>query len=138
MHADRGAWDEVLVDQMEVDKDVFHIFVDSGARISEEWMNFALEKLTVNNGHKSTREYDSIMVTKGQMFHDKVHLHYAVKRWCLSEQMEFKVVISNPRTYDVKCLGESCTWRGHEFLPMCDTIWVAPIVQPHTCNLRHL
>ena len=80
MHADHGERDEVLVERMEAGTDEFCTFVDFGAGILKEWTDFALKKLTMDDGHESVWEYDSIVVTKVQMFHDKVHLQHAVKR----------------------------------------------------------
>jgi hypothetical protein len=45
----------------------------------EKWNNFSLHGLTVNDGHDSNWVYDQVEITRGQMFHDKVHLQYVVK-----------------------------------------------------------
>ena len=65
MRANQGEQDEALLDQMEADNDEFRTFVDLGVGIPEEWSNFTLEELMVNDGHELAWEYDSIMVTKG-------------------------------------------------------------------------
>ena len=123
---------------MEADDDEFQTFVngDAGRDVPEEWTNFAFRRLSVDNGHHSSREYDVIVVRQGQMFYDKVHLQHPVKRWAFSKKMEFNVVTSNPMTYDVKCTSVGCTWRVHGYLPKCDNAWVASIVENNSCKLR--
>ena len=70
------------------------------------------------------------------MFHDKVHLQHVVRRWAFSEKKQFKVVISNPMTWDVKCVTQGCTWRVHGHMPRTETNFIATIVQPHSCLLH--
>jgi uncharacterized membrane protein YgcG len=72
------------------------------------------------------------------MFHDKVHLQHGVKRWAFSEKKPFKVVISNPRTYDVKCLSLGCPWRVHGFLPKGESDFVVSIIVGHSCKLTEM
>jgi hypothetical protein len=76
-----------------------------------------------------------LKITTGQLFHDKVHLQHAVKKWAFSEKKPFKVVISNPSTYDVKCLTLGCPWRVHGYLPKGESNFVASIVVGHSCKL---
>jgi hypothetical protein len=45
------------------------------------------------------------------------------------------VVISNPRTYDVKCVSPGCPWRVHGFLPKDESNFVVCIVVGHSCKL---
>ena len=70
------------------------------------------------------------------MFHDKVHLHHAVQRWAFSKKKQFKVVIPNPTTWDVKCVTLGCTWRVHGHMPRIESNFIATIVQQHSCMLQ--
>jgi len=45
------------------------------------------------------------------------------------------VVVSNPTTYDVKCLAPGCPWRVHGYLPKAKSNFVASIVVGHSCKL---
>ena len=65
----------------------------------------------------------------------KKHLQHAVKRWPFLEKKLFHVVISNPTTYDVKCLSPGCPWRVHGYLPKRENNFVASIVVGHSCKL---
>ena len=62
-------------------------------------------------------------------------LQHAVKKWAFAEKKPFKVVISNPSTYDVKCLSPGCPWRVHGYLPKGESNFVASIVVRHLCKL---
>ena len=70
------------------------------------------------------------------MFHDKVHLQHVVQRCAFSEKKQFKVVISNPMTWDVKCVTPGCTWRVHGHMPRIESNFISTIVQPHSCMLQ--
>ena len=74
-------------------------------------------------------------ITSGQLFHDKKHLQHAVKKWSFLEKKPFHVVISNPTTYDVKCLSPGCPWWVHGYLPKGENNFVASIVVGHSCKL---
>ena len=45
------------------------------------------------------------------------------------------MVISNPTTYDVKCLAPGCPWCVHGYLPKAESNFVASIVVGHSCKL---
>jgi len=79
--------------------------------------------------------YNQLEIPIGQLFHDKVHLQHAVKKWAFLEKKPFKVVISNPSTYYVKCLAPGCPWRVHRYLPKGESNFVASIVVGHSCKL---
>ena len=61
MNADQGELDEVIVDQMELDDEEYRTFVGgldgrlfaNESTILEDWGNFAMDGLTVNDGHDS-------------------------------------------------------------------------------------
>ena len=109
---------------------------DDETDIPEDWVHIAPDAMTVDDGHHSSGEYSRIEVRQGQMFHDKVHLQHVVQRWALSKKKQFKVVISNPTTWDVKCVTQGCTWRVHGHMPRTETNFIATIVQPHSCLLH--
>jgi len=67
-------------------------------------------------------------IISGQLFHDKKHLQHAVKKWSFLEKKPFKVVISNPTTYDVKCLAPGCPWCVHRYLPKAESNMTAEFV----------
>ena len=46
------------------------------------------------------------------------------------------VVISNPTTWDVKCVTPGCTWRVLGHMPRTKSNFIATIVEPHTCLLQ--
>ena len=48
---------------------------------------------------------------------------------------QFKVVISNPSTYDVNCLSRVCPWPVQDFLPKGESNFVASIVVGYSCKL---
>ena len=118
---------------MELDDEEYRTFVggrdgrvlENGSTILENWGDFAKDGLTVNNRHDSNWVYSQWEITRGQLFHDKVHLQHAVKKWA----------ISNPSTYDVKCLTLGCPWRVHGYLPKGESNFVASIVVGHSCKL---
>jgi len=141
--ADQGELDEAIVDEMEVDDEEYRTFVagrdtqllDNDDTVPEDWGNFDMDGLTVNDGHDSNLVYNQIEIQSGQLFHDKKHLQHAVKKWSFMEKKPFKVVISNPTTYDVKCLSPGCPWRVHGYLPKGENNFVASIVVGHSCKL---
>jgi hypothetical protein len=144
MEANLGEVDERIVEQMEAD-DAEHVaFVDefAGRRfddevdIPEDWVHIAPNAMTVDDGHHSSWVYSRIEVRQGQIFHDKVHLQHAVRRWAFSEKRQFMVVISNPTTWDVKCVTPGCTWRVHGHMPCIESNFITTIVEPHTCLLQ--
>jgi hypothetical protein len=53
-----------------------------------------------------------------------------------SEKRQFMVVISNPTTWDVKCVTPGCTCRVHGHMPRTESNFIATIVEPHTCLLQ--
>ena len=61
MNADQGELDERIVDQMELDDEEYRTFVggldgrlfENESTIPEDWGNFAMDGLTVNDGHDS-------------------------------------------------------------------------------------
>jgi hypothetical protein len=89
MEADLGEEDERIVEQMEADDAEHFAFMDefAGRRfddetdIPEDWVHIAPDAMTVDDGHHSSWEYSRIEVRQGQMFHDKVHLQHAIRRW---------------------------------------------------------
>jgi hypothetical protein len=135
--------DEAIVDKMEVDDEEYRTFVagrdtrlfDNDDTVPEDWGNFDMDGLTVNDGHDSNWVYNQIEIQSGQLFHDKKHLQHAVKKWSFLKKKSFKVVISNPTTYDVKCLSPGCPWRVHGYLPKGENNFVALIVVGHSCKL---
>jgi hypothetical protein len=144
MEADQGEEDERIVEQMEAD-DAEHLafvneFVDRSfddeTYIPEDWAHIAPDAMTVDDGRHSSWEYSMIEVKQGQMFHDKVHLQHEVRQWAFSEKKQFKVVISNPTTWDVKCVTPGCTWHVHGHMPRTESNFIATIVQPHGCLLQ--
>ena len=138
MEANLGEEDERIVKQIEADNAEHIAFMDefAGRRFDDEtdihegWVHIA------PNGHHSSWEYSRIEVRQGQMFYDKVHLQHAVRRWVFSEKRQFVVVISNPTTWDVKCVTPGCTWRVHGHMPRTESNFIATIVEPHTCLLQ--
>ena len=48
---------------------------------------------------------------------------------------QFKVVISNPSTYDVNYLSRVCPWPVQDFLPKGESNFVASIVVGYSCKL---
>ena len=94
------------MEQIESDDAEHHAFVDEFAGqsfddetdIPEDWAHIAPDCMTVDDAHHSSWEYSRIEVRQGQMFHGKVHLQHAVRRWAFSEKKQFTVVISNPTT----------------------------------------
>jgi len=103
MIADKGELDETIVDQMDLDDEEYITFVEgrdgrlfkNDDTILEDWGNFAMDELTVNDGHDSNWVYNQMEITSGQLFHDKKHLQNAVKKWSFLEKKPFKVVVSN-------------------------------------------
>jgi hypothetical protein len=79
--------------------------------------------------------YDQVEIIRGQLYHDKVHLQHAVKRWAFLEKKPFKVVISNLSTYDVKCHSPGCPWRVHSFLLKGESNFVVSIFVGHSYKL---
>jgi len=59
---------------------------DDEVDIPKDWVHIAPDDMTVDDGHHSSWEYSRIEVRQGQMFHDKVHLQHAVRRWASSEK----------------------------------------------------
>ena len=92
--------------------------------------------MTVDDGHDFDYDYNKVDVSQGQMFQDKKHLQHAMKKWAFLEKKPFKVVTSNPTTYDVKCLSPGCSWRVHGYLPKDETNFVASIGVGHSCSLN--
>ena len=82
MIADKGELDETIVDQMDLDDEEYITFVEgrdgrlfkNDDTILEDWGNFAMDELTVNDGHDSNWVYNQMEITSGQLFHDKKHL----------------------------------------------------------------
>ena len=77
-----------------------------------------------------------IEVKQGQMFHDNVYLQHAIRRWAFSKKKQFKVIISNPTTWDMNCVTLGCTWHVHGHMPRTESNFIATIVQPHNCLLQ--
>ena len=109
---------------------------DDETDIPEDWAHIVPDAMTVDDGHHSSWEYSRIEVRQGQMFHDKVHLQHVVHRWACSKKRQFMVVISNPTTWDSKCVTPGCTWRVHGHMPGTESNFIATIVEPHTCLLQ--
>jgi len=82
MNADQGESDEVIVDEMELDDEEYRTFIagrdarlfENEDTILEDWGNFAMDGLTVNDGQDSNWVYNQMEITTGQLFHDKKHL----------------------------------------------------------------
>ena len=82
MTADQGELDEVIVDEMEVDDEEYRTFVagrdtrlfDNDDTVPEDWGNFDMDGLTVNDGHDCNWVYSQLEITTGQLIHGKVHL----------------------------------------------------------------
>ena len=53
---------------------------DNDDTVPEDWGNFDMDGLTVNDGHDSNWVYNQIEIQSGQLFHDKKHLQHAVKK----------------------------------------------------------
>ena len=59
----------------------------------------------------------------------------AVKLWAISLRKEFRVVKSNSKEYEVKCINGDYTWRVYAYKGKYKTHWECSIVTPHTCRL---
>ena len=143
MIADQGELDDTIVDQMDLDDEEYRTFVqgrdgrvfENEDTIPQDWGNFVMDVLTVNDGHDSNWVYNQMEIISGQLFHDKKHLQHAVKKWSFLEKKPFKVVVSNLTTYDVKCLASGCPWRVQGYLPKAESNFVASIMVGHSCKL---
>jgi len=70
MTADQGELDEAIVDEMEVDDEEYRTFVagrdtrlfDNDDTVPEDWGNFDMDGLTVNDGHDSNWVYNKIEI----------------------------------------------------------------------------
>nr|AAT73690.1 hypothetical protein [Oryza sativa Japonica Group] len=146
MRVDAAEENEAVVDQMEVENEEYLALVvegedttlwDNETNIPDDWTTISMSRMKVNDGLDAHWCYDSKQVKVGQMFHDKGHLHDAVKRWAFVQKREFRVKVSNRTTYDVKCIQGGCPWRVHGYKPQHDTLWVASRVEQHTCLLEN-
>ena len=82
MNADQGKLDEVIFDEMELENEGYITFI--GGRdawqfenediVPEDWGNFEMDGLMVNDGHDSNWVYNQMEITSGQLSHDKKHL----------------------------------------------------------------
>ena len=88
MIADEGELDETIVDKMDLDDEEYRTFVEgrdgrlfeNEDTVPQDWGNFGMDELTVNDGHDSNWVYNQMEITSGQLFHDKKHLQHAVKK----------------------------------------------------------
>ena len=82
MNADQGESVEVIVDETELDDEEYRTFIagrdarlfENEDTILEDWGNFAMDGLTINDGHDSNWVYNQMEITTGRLFHDKKHL----------------------------------------------------------------
>ena len=94
MIVDQGELDETIVDEMDLDDEEYKTFVEgrdgrlfeNEDSVPQDWGNFDIDELTVNDGHDSNWVYNQIEITSGQLFHDKKHLQHAVKKWSFLEK----------------------------------------------------
>ena len=88
MIADQGELDETMVDEMDLDDEEYKTFVEGRDgrlfeiedTVPQNWGNFGMDELTINDGHDSNWVYNQMEITSGQLFHDKKHLQHAVKK----------------------------------------------------------
>ena len=93
------------MEQMEADDAEHLAFVDEFASrsfddetyIPEDWAHIAPDAMTVDDGRHSSWEYSMIEVKQGQMFHDKVHLQHAIRRWAFSKRSSLMWLFLTPR-----------------------------------------
>jgi hypothetical protein len=72
MDANQCELDEMIDDQMELDDEEYRTFVEgrdgrffkNETTVPEEWNNFAMDRLMINDGHDSNRMYDQVEITK--------------------------------------------------------------------------
>jgi len=62
----------------------------------------------------------------------------AVRLWAISLKREFRVVKSDSKEYEVKCVNDGCPWRVHAFMGRWKSNWKCSIVTEHTCLLSEV
>ena len=73
MNADQGELDEAIVDEMELEDEEYRTFIggrnarlfENEYTVPEDWGNFEMDGLTVNDGHDSNWVYDQMEITSG-------------------------------------------------------------------------
>ncbi|RLM98472.1 uncharacterized protein C2845_PM06G31950 [Panicum miliaceum] len=81
MIVDQHELDKTIVDEMELNDEEYRTFVggrggsffENETTIPEEWNKFSMHGIMVNDGHDSNWVYDQVEITRGHMFHGKVH-----------------------------------------------------------------
>ncbi|WVZ51396.1 hypothetical protein U9M48_002547, partial [Paspalum notatum var. saurae] len=112
---------------------------DTLNQVPSQWTNYDHSQLLVNEGETVAWEYSENQVSVGAIYHSKIELKEAVKRWsakCLRK--EFRVVKSSPQVYDVKCIRDDCPFRVHAYLGKYDTFWTVSRIEHHTCIIEEL
>ena len=82
INADQDELDEAIVDEMELDDEVYRTFVasrdawlfENEDTVPDDWGKFAMDGLTINDGNDSNCVYNQMEITTGQLFHDKKHV----------------------------------------------------------------
>ena len=80
-------------------------------------------------------EYRENEVVQGAKYPSIEAVKEPVKLWAISLRKEFRVVKSNRKEYEMKCVNGDCTWRVHAYKSKYKKHWKCSIVTPHTCRL---
>ena len=82
-----------------------------------EWRDKGFENPVIQNIRGNEYEYKENEVVQGTKYPIIEAVKDVVKLWAISLKKEFKVVKSNSKEYEVKCVNGDCTWRVHAYRP---------------------
>ncbi len=76
--------------------------------IPSTWDQDISTGLTVNDGHETPWQYNMNQVQVGANSIQRKKIKYAAIKWAMSMQRVFRIHISSPTNYTVKCVVTGC------------------------------
>jgi len=83
--------------------------------LPKQWREHGFGNPVVEDVRHQEWEYISNEVVHGATYPNIEAVKDAVKLWAVSLNIEFRVVKSGRKEYEVKCVNDGCPWRVHAF-----------------------
>lgn len=143
--ADEGEVIPQIVEQMEQEDRDFHQAHDEASDdeddvpVPAEWKSSNFDNLAISEGVSIPWEYRENEVCVGARFGNAEAMKDAIVQWTtISLRRQFRVVKSNKKEYDIKCVMPDCGWRLHAFKGKWVDFWEVSIITEHSCELDKL
>ena len=101
---------------------------DEQYSLPKEWKEHGFRNHVAEDVRNQEQEYRENEVVQGATYTNIEAVKDTVRLWAISLKREFRVVKSDSKEYEVKCVNDGCPWRVHAFKEKWKSNWKCSIV----------